>query len=395
MQSLDRRTKRRVDIREITVSALLEGGVDDERRLLAARAQDVLKLPPLTVVADGDTFSIDTGTFRPGEMKSSLKVELDPGMLTELVTGIRTTSGLLFQGGAAIANGSARVFLAWDHVLRALFDGVPLLEPGTFGFSDRSGTPLDLSRSFTPGDDDADIAHFLAETGFLHLRGWIDPELLDMIASEVDAAARAATPEQPHRWWARVEDGTSRCVRVMYVLEVAPTMADLVESPEYRRLGSLFGDGHRRFPERAQSSEALIKPVGVVEGISEFPWHRDCTMGGHDFGCAGYAIGLPLTATNDEAGQLCVVAGSHRASVPPPGLVDGYDSGLPVLALATEPGDLTVHVGCTLHMTKPPRSRERTVVYTTFALPPQPGDPEPSRDGAKVDPKRLAEANQN
>ena len=66
--------------------------------------------------------------------------------------------------------------------------------------------------------------------------------------------------------------------------------------------------------------------------------------------------------------MLQVVAGSHRASVPPPGL--GYESGLPVVSLPTEPGDLTLHLPCTLHGTTTSVDLERTVVYTTFTLPP-------------------------
>jgi ectoine hydroxylase-related dioxygenase (phytanoyl-CoA dioxygenase family) len=116
----------------------------------------------------------------------------------------------------------------------------------------------------------------------------------------------------------------------------------------------------------------LIKPVDVASGLADLPWHRDCAMGGHDYHCAGYAVGLPLTATGPEAGQLRVMAGSHRASLPVPALVDRYDPGLPVLELETQPGDVTVHVACLLHGTIPPRSIERTVVYTTFALEPLP-----------------------
>lgn len=109
--------------------------------------------------------------------------------------------------------------------------------------------------------------------------------------------------------------------------------------------------------------------MGTVSGLSEFPWHRDCSLGGHTYHCAGYAIGLPLAATGGDYGYLRVIAGSHRVSVPSPGLVKGFESDLPMLALDTQPGDLTIHVGCTLHSTKPPRTKERVVTYTTYSLP--------------------------
>ena len=158
----------------------------------------------------------------------------------------------------------------------------------------------------------------------------------------------------------------------MNLLDVSATMAGLLEDPAYRRLGSLLDDGHRRSPDHPQACEALIKPVDVVEGLSEFPWHRDCSQGGHDYSCAAYAVGLPLTRTDRDAGHLQVVAGSHRVNTPGPGAVPSYEVDLPVVPVVTEPGDLTVHVGCTLHRTRRPRTGERTVVYTTFSLGPLP-----------------------
>ena len=44
------------------------------------------------------------------------------------------------------------------------------------------------------------------------------------------------------------------------------------------------------------------------------------------------------------------------------------------MPLATYVGDLTVHCSCTLHMSRPPISGERRVIYTGFGLVPRPGD---------------------
>ncbi len=369
--TLDRRTKRLADVAATSLADLLDDRRwgDDGRAELARRAQHALGLPPLALEVDGESATLHEGCVERGVRTGALRIVLDPAQLSELVAGTNTMYGLVFQSGVQLPDGAMGDLLAWEHPLRALVDGRPLYEPGTLSFTREDGSPLDLTRSFSPEDSDAEIARFLAEAGFLRLRGWIDPDVLDPISSEVEAAAAAATRDQPHRWWARLDDGTERCVRVMYVLDVSPTMARVVEGDAYRRLQMLFDDGHRRFPERAQSSEALIKPLNVVEGITEFPWHRDCSFGGHEFHCAGYAVGLPLSATDASAGQLRVVAGSHRVSVPPPGIVAGYESDLPVVELTTEPGDLTIHIGCVLHGTSAPRARPRTVVYTTFSLP--------------------------
>jgi hypothetical protein len=364
--TLDRRTKRRRDVRPARVSEIAALAGHGE---LAARAQELLCLPPLTLEVDGERCTVDRGTVRAGAVPTAIHAVLGPAALGDLLAGLQTTTGLLVRGDVQLSAGAGPDLAAWDHVLRALVDGVPLHEPGTRSFTACDGSPLDLHRTFGPGDDDAEIADFVAEAGYAHLRGWVDPRALPAIEREVDAAARASTPDAPFRWWSQMHDGSQRCTRVMYVLDASPTMRALVEGAVYERLGRLFGDGHRRFPDRPQSSEALIKPVGVARGLADLPWHRDCSQGGHDFGCAGYAIGLPLSATGGDAGYLRVVAGSHRASMPPPGTVTSYDAALPTLEIATEPGDLTIHVSCTLHGTVPPASRDRTVVYTTFSLP--------------------------
>ena len=75
-----------------------------------------------------------------------------------------------------------------------------------------------------------------------------------------------------------------------------------------------------------------------------------------------------------------MLAGSHRANLPPVGLAP--DADLPVVALPTKAGDVTVHCSCTLHQARPPRSKERKVVYTGFGLPPRFADDPPPDESA-------------
>ena len=118
--------------------------------------------------------------------------------------------------------------------------------------------------------------------------------------------------------------------------------------------------------------EALIKPIGVVEGISDVPWHKDCSLGRHRDECSSLTVGISVTGADATSGRLRVVAGSHRALVWPALLRRGQD--LPVVDLPTATGDVTVHQSCTLHMAQPPTERERRVLDTGFRLPPV--DPE-------------------
>jgi len=50
------------------------------------------------------------------------------------------------------------------------------------------------------------------------------------------------------------------------------------------------------------------------------------------------------------------------------------DLDLPRVSLPADVGDVTIHCSCVLHMSRPPVSRERRVVYTGFGLAPRPGD---------------------
>jgi hypothetical protein len=370
--SLDVRTRRLEDVGPLSLEQLVdEVGPQLTTRHgdVSARAQNRLGLPPLVLTVGPDTCTVDGGSIRAGPHPRGAALEVEPQSLADLFSGVRSTYGLLFAGGGRLTAGSVAAVLGWDQVLQALTDGRPLYEPGTLTFVSRDGAALHLGSAFGPDDDDDDVAHFLAEAGFCRLRGWVDPSLLPRIADEVMQAAQRADRADPDRWWATLEDGTERCIRLMYLLESSPHMAELVDGSVYRRLGGLFPDGHRVHTENPQASEALIKPVGVASGLTEFPWHRDCSLGGHAYDCAAYAVGLPLTPTGGDAGYLRVVAGSHRVSAPAPGAVEGFDPALPVLPVQTEPGDLTIHLGCTLHGTRPPRHAERIVTYTTFSLP--------------------------
>ena len=143
----------------------------------------------------------------------------------------------------------------------------------------------------------------------------------------------------------------------------------------------------QRDPDVGDSAEGLLKKIGVVEGMSDVSWHKDCSLGGHSRGCSSLTVGISVTGAGRENGELGVVAGSRRANVPVLG-VDGLD--LPRVPLPTRTGDVTVHCSCTLHMSRPPVSAERRVVYTGFDLAPRPGDRPVELDPAEIRRRRAA-----
>jgi hypothetical protein len=145
-------------------------------------------------------------------------------------------------------------------------------------------------------------------------------------------------------------------------------VASMVTDERLEAVAGLCDDGHAWPGPGANRIEALFKPIGVVRGISDVPWHKDCSLGRHSYECCSLTVGLSVTGAGPQSGQLQVVAGSHRAHMWPALLQPGLD--LPVVELPTATGDVTVHLSCTLHMAQPPSARERRVLYAGLPLPP-------------------------
>ena len=155
-------------------------------------------------------------------------------------------------------------------------------------------------------------------------------------------------------------------MRLQHFHERSERTAALLDDDRFLRIGRLTTDGHRPRTE-GNRVEALFKPIGVVEGISDVPWHKDCSLGRHSYQCSGMTVGISVTGADERSGQLAVVAGSHRALVQPAFLRREW--GLPVVDLPTRTGDVTVHCSCTMHMSHPPIDRERRVMYSGFSMP--------------------------
>jgi hypothetical protein len=347
-----------------------------EHGRLAARGVEVLGLPPLTfevggtaahlVVADG-ALALHEGRADDGPV-----VALDAIGCSELFQDVVSTFGLVMPGRVQILRPGGDQFVAWEPVLRAAIDGRPVYEPGSVEFHDRDGGDLDLRRSFRVDDRSEDVGHFLAEAGYLHLEGVFTESEMAAVSADLDAAMDAATQDDGASWWARTEDGWYPS-RILGFNLASPTLQDLLESDRFTRIGELTGDVMvQRSPRVGDSAEGLLKKVGVLEGISDVSWHKDCSLGGHSRRCCGLVVGISITGAQQRNGELGVVAGSSRANVQQVDVRPDLD--LPRIPLPTDTGDVTVHCSCTLHMSRPPIDQERRVVYTGFGLAPRPGD---------------------
>lgn len=316
------------------------------------------------------TLSLDDDGLRvhPGDLDAAALVELDDEQLTDLVHDVRTPMGFLTGGDLRQPRGRLDDLLDWWVVLRSLLDQRPAHTAGAIGFHDRDGRPLDLHQGFDVDSDPEAQAHFLGEAGFLHLRSVFTEEEMAAVSRDMDDAFPHYQPDDGRSWWATTRAGEHRPVRLQHFQEHSPTTAALLDDDRLTRISRLTTDGHR--PDASWGGnviEALVKPLDVVEGISDLPWHKDCSLGRHSYRCCSMTVGISVTGADASTGQLRVVAGSHRALVQPAFVRRGLD--LPEIDLPTRTGDITVHLSCTMHMSQAPVTAERRVLYTGFRLP--------------------------
>jgi hypothetical protein len=294
--------------------------------------------------------------------------------------------GLAMTSKVSITAGSLDDWIAWEPSLRALLDGRPVHETGAVEILDADGSPLDLGRSFALEDDRTEIAHFLEQAGFLHVRGVFDEAEMDTVRRDIDESLAAAAPDDGESWWGTDADGVDQAVRVLFFDEKSDTLAALLRDDRLQWLRGLTGD---RYNE-TMGAEGLVKPLNIVKGLSDLPWHKDCGQGLHSYRCSGLTIGISVTGADRASGALGVVPGSHRANT----IATMRDKRLdlqPIL-LETQTGDITVHCSDTLHRAHPPVDRPRHVVYTDLRLAPADGDqaPVPPRDAARAARARLS-----
>ncbi|MET0271254.1 MAG: phytanoyl-CoA dioxygenase family protein, partial [Sphingomonas sp.] len=311
-----------------------------------------------------------TVVARPGGDDAALTVTLSPGQFALLACNRMTLNGFLVARSLAFRGGGLTDVSVWDSIWIALLEGWPATGP-TIAFEDRDGAPLDLARIFTPQDDRADAQHFLAEAGYLHLRGWLDPTDMATISADMDHALALVREGDGLSWWAQVEDGSRRCVRIQDFTRFSPTTRRILDGGRWADMLALIAGQDDLVPGR--HVEALVKPTGVVSGPSDVSFHRDCHLGRHAFLCARRTVGIAITSTGEGNGSLRVIAGSHRLVMPVE--IAKTRPYLPVIEVATMPGDLTVHLSCTLHDSTPPRTSERRVMYVEARMADPDGTP--------------------
>ena len=138
-------------------------------------------------------------------------------------------------------------------------------------------------------------------------------------------------------WWCTDADGKQVAVRSLNFQEKSAAVRATLADERLTRLADLTGDGHR-VPTKC---EGLVKPLDIVAGLSDLPWHKDCGQGLHSYMCNSLTVGISVTGADRVSGALGVVAGSHRANTT--ASVRDKQLDLPAKLLETTTGDLTIH----------------------------------------------------
>lgn len=373
--SVDTRTRLHKDVRALERDEVFDAVLPDALAVhgdLAGRGVAYKDLPPLGLDVDGRAVTLylagDTLALADGVDDAGVVAAMPADALSDLVQDAQSTMGLAMTARVQLTAGAMPDWIGWEPALRALLDGRKVHETGDVTFTDADGGPLDLDRSFSLDDDRAEMAHFLEQAGFLHVRAVFDEAEMDGLGADIDEWIVKATPDDGDSWWATDEDGVDQAVRVLFFYDKSALLRELVHDDRYQWIGDLTGDGH----EHKGGGEGLVKPLGIVRGLSDLPWHKDCGQGRHSYSCSGLTCGISVTGADSTSGALGVIPGSHRANT----MATGRDPALDLRPklLETRTGDVTVHCSDTLHRAFPPVDRPRKVVYSGFGLPPLPGD---------------------
>ncbi len=367
--SVDFRTRSDSEQRPVEAGAFFRETLPpllDERQGLIAPGASQLPLESFCIETDGEPWTLawddDRVGLEPGS-HGKARVLLTSEQLSDLVNDQLTPVALMSNGILDMPEGGLPDFLNWWLVLRSAIDGRRIHARGDVNLDG------EIRRSFTPDDSDEAMRAFLEEAGYLHIEGLFTED--EMAAVEADFAKAAPHYEKgdPEAWFATTRDGAEHLVRMEGFDRYSDATTALLDDDRFTRIGGIPGVGHVQRRRAGARAGALTKPIGVVQGISDVPWHKDCSLGRHSYECCSLTVGISVNGANAESGQLRVLPGSHRALVwPAPCVQPGLD--LEAIDLPTRTGDVTVHLSCTQHMSQPPVERTRKVIYTGFGQRP-------------------------
>ena len=323
-------------------------------------------------VCRDDSVEILPGTV--GDAETILEI-VDHESWLDYLHEFRTRAGLLYSRAIRFERGNFDTWDNWDPVIRNLYSGREIYDPGNLELTDRAGKALDLHRRFHAEDDPEEMSHFLRTTGYLVVGGAFELAFRDELASEVDRIAAEAVEGELTSWWSENPDGQRFPYRLTYLSDKSESIAGLYEDPRVQQLLVLAKEDVVPVPDRIEGILAVVKTAGLEAGATGFanlPFHSDCGFGACHLTCPCVLVGVHLDGMSKDSSQLLMMPGTHGKAVHRRHR-DGKQP--PIVALETEPGDATVHYGCGLHAGPAPTGpKERRTLYVqhynprTFAL---------------------------
>jgi hypothetical protein len=342
-------------------------------------AWDIVDAPPIAIrLPDGRAYSY---LSQNGSVAIAPGVHADAACVLEMpedawqahVHEFRTVTGLIMSQSVRFVRGDMDAWDVWAPALRRLYSGNPIYDPDA-PLLDSNGAPLDLRRTFTLSDADAEMSEFLNTAGFIIVRGAM-AHLRDQIADEVDRLRNDAREGNIYSWWVDNETTGERFpYRLLYVSELSKLIRSLMdENPIVKRLAALTRTPLAPVHDRLEGALCVLKPFKAGEQLApsvagNLHWHADCGMGGCPVTCPAINIGIHIDAAGPDSSQLFALAGSQRRSIH-----DHFKRGLDwrnAVPMDTNAGDMTIHFTCMQHAGPPPTGNNgRRTLYLPFYTP--------------------------
>jgi hypothetical protein len=327
---------------------------------LALAAHDTHRAGSLTFLVGEEalTYRVVEGEVTESpDRDGDVVVRMDPDAWRDFTGQIRSFINLHLSGALTYEKGGFDHLGAWNRVLTYLHAGIPPYEPSR---ADLRGRDPRAAMTLDAGDEE--LREQLQTMGYLLVKGVFSPEEMAAANAEVDRLAALAAPGDDQSWFVETDECQRMC-RLVYTTLRSEVLRRLEQDPRIQRLGTLLDPDLRIAPDRMEGSAVLIKVPGKTRGLSNIPWHQDCGMGGHAIFCPSVSMGIQLTGSSPETGNLLMVPGSQGQTL-------RYDwhaqSDAPVVEIDTEPGDVTVHIQDVMHASPAPTAQGgRRTMYVT------------------------------
>jgi ectoine hydroxylase-related dioxygenase (phytanoyl-CoA dioxygenase family) len=303
----------------------------------------------------------------PGVDQAQTVVALDRESWEGLVHDLETAPALIYSGRARKVRGDLMDFVMWEPALRALYQGIPVFDPGS-PLIDADGERVNPREVFHLDDDPKRMSVFLHAAGYILVKSVFSRAQVDALMEEAEAAGERAVEGDQKSWWGKTSTGDVLLSRVTHAA-VLPAMRRLPRDSRLLRIGKLPGMDLDPPSVDAEGGgvSVLWKWPDAVEGITNLPWHRDCGMGGHALNCPSFVCQVYLTPATREMGELRVLPGSHRAAY---AFAEAHESVPGEVAVPAEAGDVSLHWGDVMHGTPPPTGTQgpyRVSLLLSFA----------------------------